>query len=142
MTMTSLDLQHQAAVERKAMRDQKEIEKASTSRMTPENELDLLEEVTQTSDHVLSSNNSSLDEDFKQPDVRSKKHEFVELLVPKQVTETVALNAKHFEISDNACVSTLAGLTNESNGNLQDFLVSKSKARRAGILLLSQMLRE
>ena len=73
-------------------------------------------------------------EDFVGPSVRrSKKPDTVPLLVPRNIVETVALNSKRFKLSDVATASNIALIVNESNGNLDDFILSTSTVRRRGI---------
>ena len=55
------------------------------------------------------------------------------LLVPRKIVKAVALNSKRWKLSDVATASSLALIINESNGNLEDFDLSTSTVRRAGI---------
>ena len=78
-------------------------------------------------------NISDKEEEFVAPSTRIKKPDVVPLLVPRNIVETLALNSKRWKVSDAATASNIALIINESNGNLDDFVVSTSTVRRKGI---------
>ena len=130
----SLDKSHQSAMKRKEEREVKKQmlqKKVLESSSSVDQELEVCEnfpEENEVSDDELDS-----DSDFEEPKSKQQNKPLnITLQVPRHITKAVALNAKRFKISDNACASTLAVLIQESNGNLDDFVLSKSTARRVG----------
>ena len=128
-TMSGLDKVHKEAVDKKKKRIDNESRRKDDSFLVEKGgdkdsvlELDDTEEI-----------NNNLDKDFVAPVGRKvKKPEVVPLLVPRRITETVALNCKRWKISDVASTSSLALVIQESGGNLDDFVLSKSTSRRQG----------
>ena len=125
--MSCVDEVHKEAVARKKMRVEIEMKRREALEQSArQRELDQPEE-----DNV---NDNEEDEDFVGPASKNKKKsDVVKLLVPRNIVETVALNSKRWKISDVATASNLALIINESNGNLDDFVVSTSTVRRRGI---------
>ena len=131
--MSRLDDIHKNAVERKKKREEDEIRKrealdhgATSTPQAGSDQNDDSEPEPEPSDN--------LDDDFVGPSVKKpKKPDSIPLLVPRNIVETVALNSKRFKLSDVATASNLALIVNESNGNLEDFILSTSTVRRRGI---------
>ena len=79
------------------------------------------------------------DTDFTAPVVKKvKKPEFISLQVPRNISQSVALNSKRWKISDVATASNLSLLIQESGGDLDDFVVSTSTCRRQGIKAVTE----
>ena len=127
--MSSLDEVYKNTVEKKKKREEEEMKRKEA--LQKSDSLDREVEVDEGDEREPSDDDS---EDFVGPTARRpKKPETVPLLVPRNIVETVALNSKRFKLSDVATASNIALIVNESNGNLDDFIVSTSTVRRRGI---------
>ena len=131
--MTSLDKAHQDTVEKKRKRLEVEEMRKQISQADSRAEA-AADSIPVPELGNIEDNNNTTDPDFTAPqDKKEKKKDFVELLVPRKIAQSVALNNKRWKISDNATASSLALIIQESGGNLDDFAVSKSTCRREGI---------
>ena len=130
-TMAGLDKVHLETVEKKKKRlAEVEIrkEKASSSSSTNMIEIPSCEKEDTVEDI------DDIDVDFVAPvERKAKKPDVVPLLVPRNITQTVALNSKRWKMSDTATTSSLALVIKESGGDLDDFVLSTSTCRRQGI---------
>ena len=127
--MGGLDTVTQKSVENKMKRIQESElrqDKASSSSL-PGIEKVLVSEMEEIEDDIG-------DDDFVAPvEKKAKKPDKIPLLVPRNITKSVALNSKRFKISDVATTSNLALIIKESGGNLDDFVLSTRTCRREGV---------
>ena len=129
--MTSLDKVYQTSVEKKKKRQEEEDSRKHRVDMGPSSSLvnSPLLELTDTVD-----DDNTTDPDFTAPaQKKGRKPDFIEIKVPRNISQTVALNNKRWKVSDIATASGLSLIIQESGGNLDDFVVSKSTCRREGI---------
>ena len=125
--MARLDEVHRDTIERKKKRDEDERKrKVRSEKMDDTGSKHNL-------DNEDTENIAENDEEYVAPSTRTKKPDVIPLLVPRNIVKTLSLNSKRFKISDAATTSNLALVINESNGNLDDFVLSTSTARREGI---------
>ena len=125
--MARLDEAHKNTVERKKKRDEDEMKRKLKNEGSNNNGS------KHDTDDENTENIADEDEEYVAPCTRTKKPDVIPLLVPRNIVKTLALNSKRFKISDAATSSNLALVINESNGNLDDFVLSTSTVRREGI---------
>ena len=129
--MARLDEVHRDTIERKRKREDDERRRKLQNEEAAENNENLVDDKSVADENI--EDIADNDEDFVGPATRTKKPDLIPLLVPRNIAKTVALNNKRFKISDAATSSGLALIINESNGNLDDFVISTSTVRREGI---------
>ena len=78
------------------------------------------------------------DDDFVVTAKKAKKPDAVPLLVPRNITQPVALNSKRWKMSDVATSSTLALVIKEAGGDLDDFALSTSTKSTLLVLILTK----